>query len=151
METTVVYPIREVVTEFAASIAHRCGLFGVGEGKQSDAAVLPEVTTRLTSAQRDRIDSFSRQWIETTRRTATLTDEQWSVWETGARKCYEAQRAPWPGVVVRVSSPIVSALAPTIAAWVGRLRTLPREALIDAAGALNGRRDPGRWGGVGVA
>lgn len=50
-----------------------------------------------------------------TRRTGPLTEDDWAVWEVGARKCYEAAGVPWPGVVVKVPSPIVGALAPLIA------------------------------------
>ena len=59
--------------------------------------------------------AFAARRIEYGRRTGPLTDDDWAVWEAGARRCYEATGFPWPGVVVKVPSPLVGALAPLIA------------------------------------
>lgn len=128
--------IREVVTEFATTIARRSGLFDAGGRGQPAASVVPAAMTasRLTPAQRDRTASFAREWMEGTRRTGSLTDREWAVWEVGARKYYEAQGMPWPEVVVRVPSPIVGALAPAIAARIrDHARAAPSQAVIAAA------------------
>ncbi|MBZ4576167.1 hypothetical protein [Mycobacterium avium] len=83
--------------------------------------------TELTPAQRDRMSSFAQEWIEYGWRTNPLTEEEWEVWEAGARACYEFAGVPWPGVVIRVSSPMVGALAAPFAAIAIALhRALPK-------------------------
>ncbi|WP_136244891.1 hypothetical protein, partial [Mycobacterium intracellulare] len=71
--------------------------------------------TELTPQQQERMASWAREWIEYGWRTTPLTEEEWATWESGARKCYEFAGIPFPGVVVRVSSPIVGAYAAPIA------------------------------------
>ena len=71
--------------------------------------------TELTPQQRDRMASFAQEWIQYGWRTQPLTEEEWAVWEAGARKCYEFAGVPWPGVVIRVPSPIVGSFAAPIA------------------------------------
>jgi hypothetical protein len=73
--------------------------------------------TELNEAQANRMASWAREWIEYGWRTTPLTEEEWSVWEGGVRKCYEYASIPWPNVVVRVPSPIVGAFAAPIAAY----------------------------------
>ena len=72
--------------------------------------------TSLTGAQRDRMASFAQEWIQHGWRTQPLTEEEWAVWEAGARKCYEFAGIPWPNRVIRVPSPIVGAFAAPLAA-----------------------------------
>jgi len=67
--------------------------------------------TKLTPEQRDRMAPHAQQWIEYGLRTTPLTDDEWEMWETGVRQCYEYAGIRWPGVVVHVSSPIVGAFA----------------------------------------
>ena len=43
--------------------------------------------TTLTDAQHDRMASFAQEWIEYGWRTTPLPEEEWAVWEQGARKC----------------------------------------------------------------
>jgi len=76
----------------------------------------------LTDAQRDRMASFAQEWIEHGWRTAPLTEEEWRVVEDGMRRCYEHACVPWPNRVVRVSSPIVGALAAPAAQFAISLR-----------------------------
>lgn len=76
---------------------------------------------RLTAEQRARIPSFLAESTARAWSTTPLTDTEWQAWETGMRSCYQLAGRPWPGVVVRVGSPMVAALAATIA-----LSVLPR-------------------------
>ena len=83
--------------------------------------------TTLTDAQHDRMASFAQEWIEYGWRTTPLTEEEWAVWEQGARKCYDFAGIPWPGVVIRVPNPIVGAFAAPFAAITIELhRRLPK-------------------------
>lgn len=65
----------------------------------------------LTPEQKARMGSFAQEWIQHGWRTQPLTEEEWKVVEDGMRRCYEHAGIPWPGVVVRVPSPIVGAFA----------------------------------------
>ena len=76
----------------------------------------------LTPEQEARMGSFAQEWIQRGWRTTPLTEEEWAVWEAGARKCYEYAGIPWPGVVVRVPSPLVGAFAAPAAAYTIALR-----------------------------
>ncbi len=84
----------------------------------------------LTPAQRDRMASFAQEWIDRGWRTRPLTEEEWQLWEAGARACYEYAGIPWPGVVVRAPSPIVGAFAAPIAAY--EIAKIKRDAVSDA-------------------
>jgi hypothetical protein len=77
---------------------------------------MTKTLTTLTDTQRDRMASFAQSWIEYGWRTTPLTDEEWTVWEAGARKCYEFAGKPWPGIVIRVPNPMVGAFAAPFAA-----------------------------------
>jgi len=70
----------------------------------------------LTPPQRDRITAtaWAQEWIEYGCRVTPLTEHEWETWEAGVRKCYELSGVPWPGVVVRVSSPLHGAFAASI-------------------------------------
>lgn len=57
--------------------------------------------------------SWADDWIA---RGLCCDPADWEAWERGARACYAHAGIPWPGVVVRVSSPIVLAFAAPIAA-----------------------------------
>ena len=77
----------------------------------------------LTPAQTARMESFAQEWIEHGLRTRPLTEDEWAVWEAGARRCYEYAQIPWPGVVVRVPNPLIGAFAAPIAdITINRLR-----------------------------
>jgi hypothetical protein len=105
--------------------------------------------TELTPAQHDRMSSFAQEWILRGWRTTPLTESEWQVWEAGARKCYEYAGIPWPGVVVRVSSPIVGAVAAPAAAYSITLhRILRRDAVDDAVGGAVGGAVDGAVGGA---
>ena len=83
--------------------------------------------TELTVPQKDRMASFADEWVQYGWRTTPLTEEEWSVWEAGARKCYEFAGIPWPGVVIRVPNPMVGAFAAPFAAIAIELhRSLPK-------------------------
>ena len=91
--------------------------------------------TTLTPEQKDRMASFAQEWIQHGWRTKPLTEEEWSVVEDGMRRCYEYAGKPWPGVVVRVPSPIVGAFAAPAAAFEIALR---RRLATDAVGGAVG-------------
>lgn len=74
--------------------------------------------TKLTPEQEARMGPLAQEWIQYGWRTQPLTDEEWAVWEQGARRCYEFAGIPWPGRVIRVGSPMVGAFAAPIAAYV---------------------------------
>ncbi|MCV6975780.1 DUF6745 domain-containing protein [Mycobacterium bourgelatii] len=80
----------------------------------------PKQLTELTADQRERMAAFVAQRIDHARRTTPLTEDEWAAWEAGVRKCYELVGVPWPGVIVKVPSPVVGALAPPIAEGVVR-------------------------------
>jgi hypothetical protein len=91
--------------------------------------------TELTPAQRDRMGSFAQEWIRYAFRTEPLTEEEWDVWQAGARKCYELAGKPFPKTVVRVSSPLVGAYAAPIANWwIAQLRS-KNDSVWDSVGA----------------
>ncbi len=58
----------------------------------------PTRIDELTPAQRDRMATFAQEWIQRGWRTHPLTEEEWKVWEDGARKCYEYAGIPWPAL-----------------------------------------------------
>ena len=105
--------------------------------------------TTLTPEQKDRMASFAQEWIQHGWRTKPLTEEEWSVVEDGMRRCYEYAGKPWPGVVVRVPSPIVGAFAAPAAAFEIALR---RRLATDAVdGAVRGAVDDAVRDAVGDA
>jgi hypothetical protein len=55
---------------------------------------------------------WADQWIA---RGLSCEPADWRAWEAGARQSYTYAGIPWPGVVVRVASPIVLACAAPIA------------------------------------
>jgi len=62
----------------------------------------------LTPTQQERMASWANEWIE----VGLCTDEaDWTRAEAALQRCYELAGLPWHGNVVRVSSPIVGALA----------------------------------------
>ena len=67
----------------------------------------PNRIDKLTDEQRARMAPFAQEWIERGHRTRPMTDEEWKVWEDGVRACYEYAGKKFPGVVVRVPSPIM--------------------------------------------
>lgn len=69
----------------------------------------------LTSEQQLRMESFAQDCIQRRLRTTPLTPPEWAVWEAAVRRCYEYAGISWPGVVVRVPSPLVGAFAAPIA------------------------------------
>lgn len=81
--------------------------------------------TKLTTAQRDRLAVFLDDWIAAARSTTPLTDTEWQAWENGMRGYYADAGRDWPGVVVRVGSPLVAALAAPVAVRVLRGRRRP--------------------------
>lgn len=86
---------------------------------------------KLTIEQGARLTPFTEQWIETARSTMPLTDDEWRTWEAGMQAGYAAAGRRWPGVVVRVGSPVVGALAASVAVQVlGQLR---RDGVVYAA------------------
>ncbi len=93
---------------------------------------MPTRITALTEAQKERMGSFAQEWIDRGWRTEPLSEPEWAVWEQGARRCYELAGIPWPGVVVRVSSPLVGAFAAPIASVV--IQRLRRGAVHGAVG-----------------
>lgn len=70
--------------------------------------------TSLTDEQRARMPSYAQEW---TTRALDTGPVDWGAWEVAARRCYDYAGVPWPGVVVRVPSPLVGALAAPIAAY----------------------------------
>src|SRR5579859_5253692 len=78
---------------------------------------MPARIDRLTEAQQARMSEWADRWIEVGLRTG---EADWERFEAAARKCYEYAKIPWPGVVVRVPSPLVGAFAAPIAMHVLR-------------------------------
>lgn len=78
--------------------------------------------TQLTTQQRDRLPAFVDEWIAKAQSTTPLTETEWHAWEAGMRGYYFDAGVSWPGVVVRVGSPIVGALAAPVALTVLRER-----------------------------
>lgn len=68
--------------------------------------------SKLTDAQRAQIPAHVAKWIEIGHKTG---EADWATWESGAKACYEYAGVEWPDRVVRVSSPIIGALAAPIA------------------------------------
>ncbi|OPZ65374.1 MAG: hypothetical protein BWY85_00626 [Firmicutes bacterium ADurb.Bin506] len=98
----------------------------------------------LTPEQKARMGSFAQEWIQHGWRTQPLTEEEWKVVEDGMRRCYEHAGIPWPGVVVRVPSPIVGAFAAPAAQFLITLhRKLNEKAknAKDSGGAVGGAVD----------
>jgi len=85
----------------------------------------------LTPEQRAALDVHADEWITYGRRTEPLTEAEWAAWEAGARECYRLAGIDWPGVVVRVPSPIVGAFAAPIATVV--IANLRRAGAVDGA------------------
>ena len=65
---------------------------GGGDGMTNAKPV--KKLTELTVPQKDRMASFADEWVQYGWRTTPLTEEEWSVWEAGARKCYEFAGIP---------------------------------------------------------
>ena len=67
----------------------------------------------LTPEQESQMGPWADRWID----FGLCTDPaDWAAWEVGARRCYAAAGVDWPGVVVRVQSPLVMCLAGPAAA-----------------------------------
>jgi hypothetical protein len=73
--------------------------------------------TKLTAAQKERMASWTDEWIA---RGLCTEEADWVAFEDAARRCYEYAGIPWHGNVVRVSNPLVLALAAPIAAHILR-------------------------------
>jgi hypothetical protein len=69
--------------------------------------------TGLTGHQRATIRPHAGRYIAAACDTGPV---DWDAWEAGARGCYAAAGIPWPGHVIRVSSPFVGSLAAPIIA-----------------------------------
>lgn len=70
----------------------------------------------LTYEQEARLPELLARWAERRIAVGTCTEPaDWAAFEDGARRCYEYAGVPWPGRVVRVSSPLVMAFAAPIA------------------------------------
>ena len=71
--------------------------------------------TKLRPEWEAAIPEWNKKWI-----AAGLSTEpaDFKAFERGAKQCYAFAGVPWPGIVVRVPSPIVGALAAPIAAKV---------------------------------
>lgn len=63
------------------------------------------------------LKSWAAEWVEYGLRTGPMSSKEWAIWEVGARGCYAALGAEWPGKVVRVPSPTVGSIAAPLAAW----------------------------------
>lgn len=75
---------------------------------------MPKRIDRLTVEQEAAIPEHVARWIGWGRQCG---EPDWDRWESGARRCYGFADIPWPGVVVRVPSPIVGAFAAPVAAY----------------------------------
>jgi hypothetical protein len=91
--------------------------------------------TELTAAQRDRLPVFRDEWVASARSTTPLSETEWQDWESGMRGFYADAAHDWPGVVVRVGSPLIGALAAPVAVRVlrGRRRPPQRRGIPDPA------------------
>lgn len=109
--------LNRTIEGFANLIDWLVAVIDVGGGEESDTfrRTRPTQLTEHVADQRDHVAAFVTQRIDYARSTMPLTEDEWAVWEAGARKCYELVGVPWPGVVVKVPSPVVGALAPPIA------------------------------------
>ena len=97
----------------------------------------------LTPEQESQMGPWADRWID----FGLCTDPaDWDAWEVGARRCYEAAGVDWPGVVVRVQSPLVMCLAGPAAAAGISLVEGRRLAAVD--GAVNGSVDAAVDGAV---
>lgn len=65
---------------------------------------------RLTAEQHQTLGPWADRWIAHGLATGPLSEVEWARWERGARACYGFAGVGWPGVVVRVPSPLVGAL-----------------------------------------
>ena len=74
---------------------------------------MPKRIDQLTDEQRARMSPWAQEWIA---RGRDLSEPDWVAWEAGVRDCYRYAGIAWPGLVVRVPSPLVGALAAPIAA-----------------------------------
>lgn len=102
--------------------------------------------TSLTDDQKSQMAPFAQEWIARGHRTRPLTEDEWQVWEDGVRACYGYAGKSFPGVVVRVPSPLVGAFAAPIAAHViAQLRNRDVE-----AGAVGGAVHGAFYGAVGA-
>ena len=72
-----------------------------------------EKITTLKPEWKEAIPEWNRKWITSGLSTKPADFE---AFERGAKECYRYAGISWPGVVVRVSSPLVGALAAPIAA-----------------------------------
>lgn len=80
---------------------------------------MPTAIKELTAEQAAQMPAWADKWIEIGLRTG---EADWQTFEEGARECYHFAKIPWPGVVVRVPSPLVLALAAPAAAVAIELR-----------------------------
>lgn len=113
-------------------------------GSPLDSAIAP--TADRESKGRRHAEPYIQEWIDYAYRCTPLSEAEWQVWEGGARTLYEMADVPWPGVVVRVPSPLVGALAAPIAATlIHRLRNgdeLSDQAIDNAARSKTGALNP---------
>lgn len=71
----------------------------------------------LSDEQEARLPEWVAEWIAERKAIAHSAEPaNWAAFTDGARRCYEYTHIPWHGRVVRVSSPVVLALAAPIAA-----------------------------------
>jgi hypothetical protein len=73
---------------------------------------VPPQLDHLTRAQQTAAPGWTARWTEAGLRTG---EADWATFEAAAERCYTYAGLPWPGRVVRVSSPVVGALAAPIA------------------------------------
>ena len=92
---------------------------------------MPKRITKLTPEQEAAMDGHAQKWIRFGWNTGPV---DWAAWEKGARSCYAYAGVPFPDRIVRVSSPLVGALAAPIAAY---LIALKRSSTVD--GAVDGK------------
>jgi hypothetical protein len=103
---------------------------------------MPARIEQLTPDHEARLEGWADRWIEIGLRTGPVN---WKRFEAAVRECYRYAEIPWPGVVVRVPSPLIGALAAPVAVqltsqgrgWAGyaiRTRTIEttRRAVDDA-------------------
>ena len=88
----------------------------------------------LTEAQKAQMAPWADRWVEVGLSTEPA---DFDAFEVHARRCYGAAGIEWPGVVVRVQSPLVMALAGPAAAVAVELLHRGR---IDDRGAPHGGR-----------
>jgi hypothetical protein len=79
------------------------------------------VTTRITMLDDEQLAAMAphaREWVGRALRTERF---EWSHWETAVRACYQYGGVAWPGVAVRVTSPLALARA----LFLARIREVP--------------------------